>query len=108
MSLLKILEADTFSLLNWFRFNEMQPNQGKCHLLVSDINHKHYDSKSFVYLEDAFLESEEMSKLLGVNVDKNLKFEEYINLIIKIGKQKLYALMRISRFLTQEKIRTLL
>ena len=107
MSLLKILEADTFSLLNWFRFNEMQPNQGKCHLLVSDINHKHYDSKSFIFLEDAFLESEEMSKLLGVNVDKNLKFEEYINLIIKKGKQKLYALMRISKFITQEKIRTL-
>ena len=61
MSLLKILEADTLSLLNWFRINEMQPNQGKCHLLVSDINHKHYDSKSFVYLENAFLESEEMS-----------------------------------------------
>ena len=29
MTLLKCLEGDTFSVLNWFRFNEMVPNQGK-------------------------------------------------------------------------------
>ena len=48
MSLLKVLEADPYSVLNWFRFNEMKPNQGKFHLMVAEINHKHYDSKSFI------------------------------------------------------------
>ena len=43
MTLLKSLESDTYTVLNWFRFNEMQSNQGKCHLMVADINHRYYD-----------------------------------------------------------------
>ena len=46
-----------------FPFNEMKPNQGKCHLIVADINHNNFDSKSFVYLEDAFLEKKDVVKL---------------------------------------------
>ena len=40
MTLLKCLEEDTYSVLNWFRYNEMMPNQGKCHLMIADIDHK--------------------------------------------------------------------
>ena len=79
MTLLKSLESDTNKVLEWFRFNEMKPNQGKCHLIVADVNHKNYDSKSFVYLEDAFLESEDIVKLLGILIDKELTFEDHIN-----------------------------
>ena len=105
MNLLKTLEAETFSVLNWFRYNEMKPNQGKCHLLVADIEHTHYSSKSYIYLEDAFLESEESVKLLGVQIDRKLKFEEHINIMLKEGNKKLHALMRISNYLSQEKLR---
>ena len=63
MTLLKCLESDTHSVLNWFRYNEMVPNQGKCHLMIADIDHKTYESKSYVYLEDAFLESEDMETI---------------------------------------------
>ena len=69
MTLLKSLESDTYTVLNWFRFNEMKPNQGKCHLLVAEIDHKLYDGSSFILLEDAFLENEESARLLGVHVD---------------------------------------
>ena len=82
MTLLKNLEADTYTILNWFRFNEMKPNQGKCHLFIADINHTHYDSKSFIYLDGAFLESEEIVKLLGLQVDNDLDFEEYVKLVL--------------------------
>jgi hypothetical protein len=108
MTLLKNLKADTHSVLNWFRFNEMKPNQGKCHLMVADINHKHYDSKSFIYLENAFLESEDIVKLLGVHVDKELKIEEHINMVLKNANRKLHALMRMSKFLSQDKLRVLM
>ena len=91
MTLLKSLEADTFTVINWFRFNEMKPNQEKCHLLVADIEHTHYDSKSFIQLENAFLESEDVVKLLGVNIDKKLDFDIHINSILKEGNKKLYA-----------------
>jgi hypothetical protein len=108
MTLLKYLEADTMSVLNWFRFNEMVPNQGKCHLMIADIDHKHYESKSYVYLEDAFLESEDVVKLLGLYIDKKLNFEHHINVILKKANSKLHALMRVSKYLTQEKLRLLL
>ena len=88
MSLLKILEADTYSVLNWFRFNEMKPNQGKCHLMVAEVNHKNFDSKSFIYLEDAFLESEELVRLLGVDVENDLKFKEHIKVMLINAKKK--------------------
>ena len=55
MVLLKTLESETFTVLNWFRMNEMKPNQGKCHLLVADINHTYYTSNSNIYLDNAFL-----------------------------------------------------
>ena len=44
---------------------------------------KYYDSKSFVYLEDAFLENEDTVKLLGIMIDKQLKFDKHINGILK-------------------------
>ena len=108
MTLLKSLEADTYTVLNWFRFNEMKPNQGKCHLIVADINHKNYESRSFVYLEDAFLESEDIVKLLGILIDKELTFEDHIKWLLKKANQKLLALMRVSKYMTQEKLRILL
>ena len=109
MTLLKVLEQDTLSVLNWFRFNEMVPNQGKYHLMIADIDHKHYDSKSFIYLEDAFLECEEdMVKLLGIHIYKKLKFEHHINVILKKANSKLHALMRVSKYLSREKLRLLL
>ena len=80
---MKNLESDTYTVLNWFRFNEMKPNQGKCHLVIADIDHTHYDSKSFIYLEDAFLESEDLVKLLGVQLDRRLDFEEHVKFLLK-------------------------
>ena len=108
MDLLKTLESETFSVLNWFKMNEMKPNQGKCHLLVADINHKYYSSNSYIYLDNAFLENEESVKLLGVKIDQNLDFEEHITSLLKEGNQKLHALMRIKKYLTKDKLRLIM
>jgi exonuclease III len=107
MTLLKSLRSDTYTVLNWFRFNEMKPNQGKCHLMVADVAHKNYEGKSFIFLEDAFLESEEIVKLVGVQIENNLTFEEHIRMILKEAHNKLYALMRISKYLTADKLKIL-
>ena len=102
MELLKTLESETFSILNWFRMNEMKPNQDKCHLLVADINHRYYSSNSYIYLDNAFLESEESVKLLGVKIDQNLNFEEHVAFLLKEGNKKLHALMRVSKYITDK------
>ena len=108
MELLKSLESETLTVLKWFRINEMKPNQGKCHLLVAESNHKYYSSNSYIYLENAFLENEESVKLLGVHIDENLNFEEHINSLLKEGNSKLQALMRIRKYLSKDKLRLIM
>ena len=51
------------------------------------------------------MESEDMVRLLGVHVDDRITFEEHINLILGEGNKKLNALMRISKFMSKEKLR---
>ena len=75
--------------------------------LRDDKMSSHYDSKSFIYLDGAFLESEDIVKLLGLQVDKNINFEEYIKIVLNEANKKLFALIRISKFVTQEKIKML-
>ena len=105
MELLKTLESETCVVMDWFRVNQMKPNQGKCHLLIADINHKNYSSNSYIYLENAFLENEKSVRLLGVQIDQHLNFEEHITSLLKEGNKKLHALMRIKKYLSQDKLR---
>ena len=95
MELLKTLESETCNVLNWFT-------------MLVDINHRYYSSHSYIYLDNAFLENEESVKLLVVQIDKNLDFEEHITSLVKEGNQKLYALMRISKYLTKDKLRLIM
>ena len=107
-SLLKRLRKETSDVLTWFKVNEMKSNGDKCHLIVPETKNKPYTSKSFIYMGNEFLESEDSVKLLGVQIDQNLNFEEHINKMLKKGNQKLHALMRISPFLDKDKLRLMM
>ena len=110
MSLLQTLRSETLGVLNWFDVNEMKSNGSKCHLIVADLDRRHYSSKSYIYFDEykELLESEDIVKLLGVRIDHRLKFGEHIRGLLKKGSQKLHALMRIKKFLTEEKLKLIL
>ena len=108
LKLLKTLEAETSTVLNWFKMNEMKSNNDKCHLIVPNTNNKYYSSKSFIYLGNEFLEDEDSVKLLGVKIDKNLNFDEHVTNLLKKGNQKLHALMRISKYLNEDKLKVIM
>ena len=108
LDLLKILECETSTVLNWFKVNEMKSNSDKCHLLVASGDKRTYTSRSFIYLENEFLENEDSVKLLGVNIDKNLNFNEHVTNLVKKGNQKLHALMRIAKFLSEDKLKLIM
>ena len=108
MTLLKSLQSETSVVLNWFEINEMKANSSKCHLIVCDLQRKHYSSKSYVYLNLDLIESEETVKLLGLTIDNKLTFEEHITKLLKKGNQKLHALFRIKCFLSKEKLRIIM
>ena len=109
--LLQTLGSETSIVLNWFKINEMKSNSDKCHLIVIENEHRPaYVSTSFIYLNDEkeFLQSENAVKPLGLQIDDKLKFEEHIKTVLKKGNQKLHALMRISKFMSEDKLRLIM
>ena len=110
LDLLQTLKNETVKVLNWFDINEMKSNSNKFHLIVADLERKHYSSKSYIYFDEQkeFLESEDVVKLLGLKIDRELKFDEHIKNLLKKGNQKLHALMRIKKHLKKEKLRLLM
>ena len=88
-SLLKTLELETNLLLDWFRINEMKPNEDKCHLLV--INQ---DNVS-VTLGNENISCSSTVELLGIKIEDKLNFNEHVSTLCKKGNQKLHALARI-------------
>jgi hypothetical protein len=108
---LHALKSETEVVLEWFRVNEMKSNSDKCHLIVAENDHRpSYISNSCIYLdgERELLQSEELVKLLGVWIDNKLTFEEHIKMLLKKGNQKLHALMRVSKYMSTEKLRVLM
>ena len=75
-------------------------------------DHSWYQSQTLwfkiFYLDDAFLESEDIVKLLGILIDKELTFEDHVQSLLQKANRKLHALMRVSKYMSQEKLRVLL
>ncbi len=95
--LLKTLELETSTVLNWFKVNEMKSNDDKCHLIVANHN------DVSVNLGNEIIEGTNTVELLGLTIDNNLKFTEHVTTLCKKGNQKLHALARISNFLCHNK-----
>ena len=98
-SLLETLENETNVLLNWFRVNEMKPNEDKCHLLV--INHENVS----VNLGTENIICSSSVNLLGIQIDDKLDFNEHVSKLCKKGNQNLHAFARISKFLNKDKLK---
>ena len=100
--LLKVLETETTEVLKWFEINEMKPNADKCHLIICN------KSECSVSLENNIIESEKTVELLGITLDNNLKFSNHVTKLCTRANQKLHALARISKFMTEDKLRILM
>ena len=100
-SLLKTLEQETTSVLNWFHINEMKSNDGKCHLIVA--NRENYS----ITLNNEVIDASDTVDLLGIKLDKNLNFNEHISDLVN-GNQKLHPMARVSKYLNQEKLKIIM
>ena len=49
-----------------------------------------------------------MKKLLGLWIDDKMTFEEHVKTLLKKGNQKLHALIRVSKYMSKEKLRILM
>ena len=103
-NLVQRLEHDSSLAIEWFESNYMKLNPEKCHFIIS--GHKH--EVVFANIDQNIIWESSNQKLLGVILDKDLKFDKHISFICKKAGRKLNALARITRFLSQEKRRVLM
>ena len=80
----------------WFHENHMVLNPGKCHYLI--IN-KDIANES-IELGKKTLHAEAEQKLLGIIIDKDLKFQNPAKFIIKKVNEKLGNLIKAAAFMT--------
>ena len=109
--MLHALKSETSIVLDWFKINEMKSNSDKCHMIVAENEHRpSYVSNSYIYLENEneLLQNERIVKLLGIWIDDKMTFEKHVTTLLKKGNQKLHALMRVSKYMDEGKLRTLL
>lgn len=97
------LKHDSALALAWFECNYMKLNTDKCHLLMA--GNKIEDT--WVKIGENKLWETGKVKLLGINIDNQLKFDHHVLNLCAKANQKLSALTRMARFLSFEKRRTL-
>ena len=79
----------------WFDANNMILNQGKCHFLMSSI--KTSVEKYFIKVGDEIIWESPEEILLGLTIDNQLNFNNYLMKICKKASSKVTALNRLAK-----------
>ena len=95
-SLIKRLEHDSFLVIEWFENNNMKLNQDKCHLLVSGYKNENVSAN----IENEKIWETNKQKLLGLDIDRNLNFNEHVSFLSRKVGNKLTVLARLSNFMS--------
>ena len=102
-SLIKRLEHDRVLAIEWFQ-NNMKLNQDKCHLLVFCYKHENV----WAQIGDEIIWGSNGQTLLGLQIDRNLNFNEYVSSLCKKAGKKLSVLPRLSNFMNIKQRRVLM
>ena len=96
-SVINTLETSSVILFKWLENNFMKANSDKSHLLLS------CKQPSTVTIDDTFIESNVKEVLLGIIIDRDLKFDDRVNNLCKKACQKFNALSRLAPFMNLDK-----
>ena len=95
-SLIKRLEHDNFVAIEWFEKNSIKLNQDKCHLLVFGYKNENI----WANIGNAKIWESDKQKLLGLNIDRNLNFNEHVSSLCRKAGNKLSVLARLPNFMS--------
>ena len=101
-SVLNALETSSQKLFKWFKNNFMKANSDKSHLLLS------CNEPSTLVIDGSSIETNTKEVLLGITIDKDLKFDDHVNSLCKKACQKLNALARLPPYMNVEKRRIIM
>ena len=102
-NVLKSLEKSSILAISWFENNYMELNTDKCRLIFSGCKHEQVWA---IIGKNLIWESSDV-KLLGVTIDRDLKFDKHVLKLCSKANQKLSALCRMANSLSFKKGRTL-
>ena len=98
------LETDLNNVLAWFNINSLKANPGNFQFIVLRTK----EDDSFVTnIGKNKIESSAEVTLLGVKIDKQVKFKSHIEELFRKAAYTLLALCRITKYLTVEKTKLL-
>ena len=103
-TLLRNLESDAASALMWFDANYMKSNQSKCHFMIASPS----PEELWIQVGEQIIWESKQEKLLGVKIDKGLKFDAHVKTICDNASAKVTALSRLIRIVSMEKKKTLM
>ena len=102
LQLLKEIEDKSACVFNWFSANHFKANPKKSHFLLTS------NEEVNLNLDDLIIKNSKSEKLLGVNIDNFLTFNEHVSELCKKASQKLHAIARISSYLNKNKLRLIM
>ena len=86
------MEYDSLLAIEWFQNSNIKLNQDKYHLPVSRYEH----DKVWTQIGDEIVWKSNKEKLLGLQIDRSLKLNEYMSLLCKYANISILA--RLSNF----------
>ena len=101
---IKKLETDANLLMTWFYENGLKLNAEKCKFLLFSKE----PSETAMRVGDALIKNSDSEKLLGIDIDSKLTFKGHVNKLCKKANQKLHALARVSNYMNEAKLRTIM
>ena len=92
-SLLSSLEHDTVLAIEWFESNYMKLNKDKCHLLLSGYKYENI----WINVGGTKVWERNSETMLGIQIERNLKFDRHVVELCKRASNKLSALTRLAK-----------
>ena len=96
-SLYRSLQRIAGVMLSWFDLNYMKANPDKFQFILFDKD----NNSTLTLLSGVTLESLKVVKLLGVQIDFQLKFDEHVSVLCSKASRQINVLARLSKTLDQ-------
>ena len=95
------MEAEGELSVGWFRRNEMVVNSDKFQAII--LNRKEAQATQKLIIDNKEIKTTKSIKLLGINIDDQLKFNEHISILYYKAATQLNALSRLQKYMVRKR-----
>ena len=102
LQVLKEYEDKAGCVSNWFTANYFKANPKKSHFLLTS------NEQASLSLNALIIQISISEKLLGINIDNFLTFNEHVSILCNVASQELHVIARFSSYLNKNKLRLIM